>query len=279
MLKISPSNLRRFSLLLCVFALTACLSGCMPGARNAQGEELPFLPQFWEGEVHARYAVVEKKTNASAGVLEISHEPVGAVKDKINVSLEFKSKNEPDADTVKVSALLDRATLRPMVVTKTARQSGRDMKIQSEYQGRMLRVSLEKNKKKKDLMFEVTSKVYYENDVFLYLLQTLDFEKMLKMFAGNEKKKNSIHVALANPQIGQVPAVEVHFLPKTEALLFSGGKISCYHIEISYAKKIMHHAWYEEKLPHRLLKYENADKVFMLESFNKSKPPEKDKKS
>lgn len=269
MRKISSSTVRKIFSFICVLSCAASLSGCMPGAGNVQGEQLPFIKEYWSVKYSMRYVITEKKRNAKAGELRVSSEPIG--KDKINISFNLKNGD----DTADIGALLNRETLMPIAVTKEMVVAGRKLKLQSEYQGRSLRVSLKKKKKEKILFFEVPSKVYYDNDIFPVLLQSLDVEALKKILDEKKKDKDKIYLALANPQIGLVTDAVMHISWKTRNLLISGKEISCFYVEIRHGKKLIHRAWYEEKLPHRLLKYESPEEIYTLLSFYKQKPEKK----
>lgn len=263
MKKFSWFNARKLFFLFCAAVLAAVVAGCAPGARGVQGEQIPFTPGYWTAKYSMGYSITDKKKNAHAGELVVSAEPVG--KDKTNISLNLKN----GGDTAEVGALLISETLMPVTVTKEVVMSGRKLKLQSDYQGRSLRVSMQKGKRKKNLFFEIPSKIYYDNDVFLILLQSVDFDKLKEILDAKKKDKDKVRVALANPQIGQVPDAEMHISWKPEKLLIAGKEVPCLHIELHHGKLLVHHAWYEQKLPHRLLKVETPKEIFMLKSFYK----------
>lgn len=257
----SDKIIRAFAFFLLPAVTVAGLSGCVPGAGNTQGSSLPLLKKVWRGRYSAAYAVSSKKGASSAETLWISYSPSG--RDRVLVTMVLKKGDETSAD---VEAYLDKKTLQPLEVNKSVKRNGNRIEVKTQYLGARVTVRLVKNKKKKHLTFDSPSKIYYDNDVFLLVLQALDFNAYLKK---QSKAKNEIiSVALAHPQMGHVPVAMMHLKKKKDSVMVSGKAADCYLVELSYGQMMTHRAWYEKEMPHRLVKYETKNEVFELKNLS-----------
>lgn len=247
-------------------ALLIFASGCVPGAGNMQGSALPFVKDEWRGRYSAEYAVTERKNPSESKRLIISYAPSG--RDKVLVTMVLKEMNDVKSDSkerAEIEAYLDKASLQPVEVNKTVSGGRAHLEVKTHYQGPRVSVQIIKSKKRKQLQFDSPSKVYYDNDVFLLILQALDFNAYFKV--QSKSKHGTTSVALAHPQLGHVPVIAMQIKKKKESILISAKEMECYRVELSYGKLMTHRAWYEAKQPHRLVRYETEKEMFTLKNF------------
>lgn len=247
-------------LFLFLTVLLLCVAGCVPGAGNMQGSALPFLEKEWRGRYSAEYAVSSKGNPSPGEFLWVSYAPSG--KDRVLITMTLKKGGGAVAD---VEAYLDKKTLQPLEVNKSVKRNGNRLEVKTQYLGARVTVQLLKNKKKKRLTFDSPSKIYYDNDIFLLVLQALDFNAYLKK--QSKAKDAKISVALAHPQMGHVPVAGMHLKKKKDSVRVSGKTMDCYLVELSYGQMMTHRAWYEKKMPHTLVKYETKNEVFELKNL------------
>lgn len=160
----------------------------------------------------------------------------------------FSSEVKTFCKEIKTFVQMDKSNLTPISSIKNIKENKDNYEISSTYSKNLVKINLKKNNKKKNLYLEIPDSVY-DNDSFLFLLR----------FISKNIPQKDANCLVVVPQTGQYVSLILKIKKEKDfykvEILTEGDK----------EKKI---AYYETKVPFKLIKYEDKNTIYKLGGYN-----------
>ena len=231
-----------------VLALALAAAACTSGGRELVGQDVVAVTPWTLPEV-SRYRLVDGDEVKGSGVLRVEE----ASADEVRFTQSFQGEGFSD----EVVAVVDRSMLRPKRVERVIEGPQGARRWEVSYEGGLagVRQNTEKEERTDELQVPTHS---YDSSSDVFLWRTLDFSM------GYEATYIDILTAtLAKPQI---VSMMLRVVGK-ESVEVPGGRFEAWKLEIRSSGRGQR-AWYADNEGRTLVRYDNGDVVFELESVD-----------
>lgn len=229
--------------------LLACFSACADGGDQLVARDVVSdIP--WPAQESARYRLLQGDDLKGSGELNIDQRDGGLV-----LTQDFDIPDEEVTDSVAVE--LDPGTLRPKTVERTIDGPEGERRCEAVYREGRVTVQQRTEQDERTDELEVPTQHYDSwSDIFLW--RTIEF------FEGQELKYiDVLSCSLAKPDLLSV----VLKVKEREEVTVPAGTFQAWRLEIRSGGRTQK-AWYADDAARTLVRYDNGDLVFELESIN-----------
>ena len=204
----------------------------------------------WSAPETARYRLLQGGDVKGSGELSIEESGSTLV---FNQSFEIPDEEVTDS----VSVETDPDTLRPTIVQRTIDGPEGARECEATYKARGVTIVQKAEEEERTDELDVPAQ-HYDSWSDLFLWRTLDF------FEGHEVKYvDVLSCSLAKPDLLSV----VLKIKRMEEITVPGGTFQAWRLEIRSGGRTQK-AWYADDAARTLVRYDNGDLVFELESIN-----------
>jgi hypothetical protein len=244
---------RRFPRLLAggvVFAAALAVAACGDSGSpiTANTEVISSIP--WSPPETARYRIRSDHDVVGSGELKIE-EQAGA----LVLSQRFHAEKDNIADDA--SATVEKDTLRPQAVSRVISGPKGDRRCEAKYEGSSVKVEQSSSEGQRTDQLDLPGRAYDTwGDLFLW--RTLDFSEGL-----HATYSAVLTCTLVKPEVIRV-SLDVK---KLEAVEAPAGKFQAWRLEIRSGGETTK-AWYADDAARTLVRYDNGQQVFELESVD-----------